>query len=110
MFPADLGIGVGLKMLMMMVGRTAMYLLHYMIHPYRKWKAVQAAMLVLGVVCGCYMVWAVNEKGYYAVTRRVPPLGALWVWSVIVMNEWLGVVNCLLVAAYIKWGGYSLLV
>ena len=46
----------------------------------------QVGFLVLSVGTGCYTIHAANRYDYFAVMKRTPPLGTLWVWSVIEMD------------------------
>jgi hypothetical protein len=88
---------------------TAIYLIHYWFHPRKNWKTVQAFLLVMSVVVGCYTVTAVNKNGYFAVMKRVPPLGTLWVWAVVEMDLLVGAASLLAVAGYTWWNGFAVL-
>jgi hypothetical protein len=67
----------------------------------------QLFFLVLAVAAGCYMLYAGNEHGYYFVMKRAPPLGTLWVWSVVEMDLLYAVVHLIPVAAWTWWRGYG---
>ncbi|KAK4187170.1 hypothetical protein QBC35DRAFT_241422 [Podospora australis] len=43
----------------------------------------QAIFFACSLVAGCYMIYITNSFGYMAVMKQAPPLGCLWVWSVI---------------------------
>lgn len=58
---------------------------------------------------GCYTVTAVNKNGYFAVMKRVPPLGTLWVWAVVEMDVLVGAASLLAVAGYTWWNGFAVL-
>lgn len=67
----------------------------------------QIFFLVVGVSAGCYVIYAANKYDYYAVMKQAPPLGTLWIWSVIEMNLAFGVV-CVAVNFGFLWiRGYS---
>lgn len=96
------------------VRRTAVALpilagLVYMFHPLTQKAWVQAGFLVVSVVAGCYMIYASNEEAYFAVMKRAPPLGTLWVWSVIEMRLEIAVPSLLVVGGFFWWGGFTVL-
>lgn len=86
---------------------AVLFLIHYLTHPRRKNPLVQAALLMLSVACGCYVVHSVNETGYFAIMKRTPALGTLWVWSVLEMELWLDLLSCALVCGFTWWGEYG---
>ncbi|TGZ84341.1 hypothetical protein EX30DRAFT_393846 [Ascodesmis nigricans] len=90
-------------------GAPAIFIIHYFTHPRRNNPFVQAGLLALSIGCGAFIVQSVNDAGYFAVMKRAPPLGTLWVWSVVEMNLWLDVLSCVLVGAFTWWGGYHIL-
>lgn len=48
--------------------------------------ARQLFFLAVGIGSGCYTIHMGNMYDYYAVMKQAPPLGTLWVWSVIEMQ------------------------
>ncbi|KAG0649057.1 hypothetical protein D0Z07_5067 [Hyphodiscus hymeniophilus] len=45
------------------------------------------ALFFGGSICaGCYLIHITNERGYYAQMKQAPPLGCLWIWSVIELD------------------------
>lgn len=48
--------------------------------------ARQLFFLAVGISAGCYTIYVGNVYDYYAVMKQAPPLGTLWVWSVIEMR------------------------
>jgi hypothetical protein len=48
--------------------------------------ARQVLFLAVGVGAGCYTIYVGNVYDYYAVMKQAPPLGTVWVWSVIEMR------------------------
>lgn len=85
------------------------FLIHYLVHPHRNRWLVQVGLLILSVACGCYIVDSVNRAGYYAVMKKTPPLGTLWVWAVVEMDVWLDVLSCAIVGIFTWWGEYNVL-
>ncbi|KAK0623823.1 hypothetical protein B0T14DRAFT_425565 [Immersiella caudata] len=68
----------------------------------------QAIFFATSAAAGCYLIHVTNEFGYMAVMKQAPPLGCLWVWSVIELElPW--AVLSLAGAGYFLWsGGYSI--
>ena len=46
----------------------------------------QAIFFATSVAAGCYLIHVTNTFSYLAVMKQAPPLGCLWVWSVIEMD------------------------
>lgn len=69
----------------------------------------QGFYLVLAAAVGCYTIHVSNRYDYYAVMKQAPPLGTLWVWSVIEMNLGFAAVSVLINVAYLIWKGYSII-
>lgn len=55
--------------------------------------ARQIIFLAMSLVAGCYLIHITNEYSYLAVLKQAPPVGALWVWSVIELNLGLAVLT-----------------
>ena len=74
----------------------------------RRWPRLrQVFFLALAVGAGCYTIYAGNEFSYYAVMKRAPPLGTLWVWSVIEMDLPFALISVAVDLAYLWYKGYS---
>lgn len=74
----------------------------------RRWPVLrQVFFLVVGVVAGCYTIYAGNEFGYYAMMKRAPPLGTLWLWSVVEMDLSFALVSVACNAVYFWYEGYG---
>ena len=67
----------------------------------------QALFLAAAVGSGCYMVQSVHNHGYFAVMKRVPPVGTVWVWSVVEMRVDWAALSLVGVCGYMWWFGYS---
>ncbi|KAF2011483.1 hypothetical protein BU24DRAFT_281878 [Aaosphaeria arxii CBS 175.79] len=63
--------------------------------------------LVMSTVAGCYLIFSVNMHGYFFVMKAAPPIGALWVWSVIEMHVAYAVASCVIVLGYLWWNGFQ---
>ena len=40
----------------------------------------------MSIAAGCYLIQITNVYSYYHVLKQAPPLGVLWVWSVIELD------------------------
>ena len=65
------------------------------------------AFLIGSIAAGCYIVYSANVYGYFYVMKAAPPVGALWVWSVIEMNLPYAAVNVVAVVVYIWWNQFE---
>lgn len=69
--------------------------------------AKQMFFFAVGVAAGCYVIYAANKYDYYAVMKQAPPLGTLWIWSVIEMNLPFAAVSLVVNFAFLWYKGYS---
>jgi len=67
----------------------------------------QAVFFVVSVGAGCYLIYVTNRHGYLAVMRRAPPLGCMWIWSVIELELPLAVLSLACAGGYLWQGGYG---
>lgn len=65
------------------------------------------AFLVGSILAGCYVIWAANTKGYFYVMKAAPPVGVLWVWSVVEMSLPYAATNVVAIIAYIWWNKFE---
>jgi len=82
----------------------------YMMRSQTAWKvevARQVFFLAVGVGAGCYTIHMGNVYDYYAVMKQAPPLGTLWVWSVIEMRLPYALVGVAVNLGYMYWQGYG---
>lgn len=70
--------------------------------------ARQTIFLAMSLVAGCYLIYISNEYSYIAVLKQAPPVGALWVWSVIELNLGLAVLSLAGSGLFFWRGGYSI--
>ena len=45
--------------------------------------AQQIVFLLAANVAGCYLIHLTNDRGYYAIMKRAPSIGTVWVWTVL---------------------------
>lgn len=69
--------------------------------------ARQILFLMIALGAGCYTIHAANRYGYYAVMKQTPPLGTLWIWSVIEMKLAFAVLSVVVDLGFLWWKGYS---
>ena len=69
--------------------------------------ARQVLFFVIAVGAGCYVVHAANRYGYYAVMKQTPPLGTLWIWSVVEMKLAFAAASVAADLAFLWYGNYS---
>jgi len=62
----------------------------------------------MSIACGCWIIHMVNKAGYYAVMKRAPPVGTLWIWTAVEMELLWLVASCTAVATWTWWGGYAI--
>ena len=83
----------------------------YILHPPERSGRLPTQMLffVMSIGAGCWLIRAVNLEGYFFVMKQAPPLGTLWVWSVIEMKLGWAVASLVAVGSYLWLGGYSII-
>jgi hypothetical protein len=59
------------------------------------------------IVAGCYLVYSANKHGYFNVMKAAPPVGTLWIWSVIEMSLPFAVLNAATVLGYVWYNGFD---
>ena len=69
--------------------------------------ARQIMFLSIAIGAGCYTIHVTNRFGYYAVMKQTPPLGTLWLWSVIEMKLAFAAASLVIDVGYLWWKGYS---
>jgi hypothetical protein len=68
----------------------------------------QILFFVSSVAAGSYLIYT-NMHGYYAIMKQAPPLGCLWIWSVIELDIFWATGSLLFCGIFLKYGGYSFL-
>ncbi|RYP48343.1 hypothetical protein DL768_005762 [Monosporascus sp. mg162] len=97
------------------------FLLFYVLHPHSSSPVLlpglplryqnhlrQAIFFVTSIYTGCYLIYITNEFGYMAVLKRSPPLGCLWIWSVVELNLPLAALSLACAAGFFIRGGYTI--
>jgi len=79
----------------------------------RRTKDVVYAMrqvLFVGIanVAGCYLIQVTNDKGYYAVMKRAPGIGTVWVWCVLELGLAGALAGVVGPGVYAWWYGYGI--
>ena len=59
------------------------------------------------IVAGCYLVYSGNKHGYFHVMKAAPPVGTLWIWSVVEMSLPFAALSAISVFGYIWWNGFE---
>jgi hypothetical protein len=67
----------------------------------------QLVCLAVAISSGCYMIYAGNTYDYFAVMKQAPPLGTLWIWSVIEMKLGYGLASIAVDVGFLLWNGYT---
>lgn len=59
------------------------------------------------IVAGCYLVYSANKYGYFNVMKAAPPVGTLWIWSVVEMSLPFAALNAATVLGYVWYNGFD---
>jgi hypothetical protein len=59
------------------------------------------------IVAGCYLIYSGNKHGYFNVMKAAPPVGTLWIWSVIEMSLPFAALNAVTVLVYVWYNGFD---
>lgn len=94
--------------------------LFYVLHPHYSQKKFiplvpqdyqepvrQAIFFVASTLGGCYLIHISNSYGYVAVMKQAPPIGCLWVWSVVEMDILWAFPSLCIAVAYAYKNGYG---
>lgn len=68
----------------------------------------QIIFFCMSVCSGCYLIHVTNSKGYLATQRQAPPLGCLWLWSVVELDLAWAATSLLGAVAFVWYGGYNI--
>ncbi|KAI5251523.1 hypothetical protein E4T42_04165 [Aureobasidium subglaciale] len=68
----------------------------------------QLLCLSIAISSGCYMIYAGNTYDYFAVMKQAPPLGTLWIWSVIEMKLGYALASIVVDVGFLLWNGYTI--
>ncbi|CAE6531852.1 unnamed protein product [Rhizoctonia solani] len=90
---------------------TNVPILFILIHYTNKRKATPMAQLFLfltAILAGPRMIWLVNKGSWLHVTRQAPPLGAIWVYTIIQLNLVPAAASLIVVFGLAKFMGWKL--
>lgn len=68
----------------------------------------QALFFMTSTLAGCYLIHITNNYSYLAVMEQAPPIGCLWVWSVIEMDLAWAVSSLAIAGGFLKYMGYGI--
>jgi hypothetical protein len=63
--------------------------------------------LACSIAAGCYLIKSGNNNGYYAVMKTAPPIGTLWIWSVVEMHLEYALAHVVVMLGYVWWNGFG---
>ncbi|KAI0512710.1 hypothetical protein F5B22DRAFT_290481 [Xylaria bambusicola] len=103
------------------VALVVFYAFFYVLHPHASSPVLlpglplrfqeplrQAIFFVASTASGCYLIDISNNYGYMYIMKRSPPLGCLWIWSVIELNLPMALLSLAIAAGFFFQGDYSL--
>ncbi|CCU76385.1 unnamed protein product [Blumeria hordei] len=67
----------------------------------------QLFFFTCSMMAGSYFIHITNRYPFYAVMKQVPPLGCLWIWSVIELDILWATGSLVCSCIYLKLGNYS---
>jgi len=70
--------------------------------------ALQVLWVVAANASGCFLINITNEGGYYAVMKKAPNVGTLWVWSVLELGLTGALLGVAGPGAYAWYHGYGI--
>ncbi|KAI1423536.1 hypothetical protein F5Y12DRAFT_716161 [Xylaria sp. FL1777] len=104
-----------------LVALVVFYAFFYVLHPHASSTVLlpglplrfqeplrQAIFFVASTVSGCYLIDISNNYGYLYIMKRSPPLGCLWIWSIIELDLPMALFSLTIAAGFFYRGGYSL--
>ena len=69
----------------------------------------QLLFLLVANVAGCYLIHVTNDRGYYAVMKKAPSIGTVWVWSVLELGLTGALAGVVGPGLFAWWKGYEIL-
>lgn len=77
--------------------------------PHKYYNALrQTIFFLMSISCGCYLIHITSRYTYMAVLKQSPPLGCLWIWSVLEMNLPASLLSLATAYLFFWQGGYKL--
>ncbi|KAI2470541.1 hypothetical protein F4781DRAFT_176451 [Annulohypoxylon bovei var. microspora] len=68
----------------------------------------QTIFLIASTCSGCYLIHVSSKYSYLAVMKQSPPLGCIWIWSVIELDLPLAVLSLAVTGGFFYQGGYTI--
>jgi len=72
-------------------------------------RRMQLGLAILSVVSGCRLIYVVNRTNWTIIMRQCPPLGTMWVYTIIQLDLVKAVAALVAVAAYVQWAGLKII-
>lgn len=69
--------------------------------------AQQLVFVITANIAGCYLIYLTNDRGYYAVMKRAPAIGTLWVWCIIELGLLGALAGVVGPGGFAWWNGYG---
>ena len=69
--------------------------------------AQQILFILVANVSGCYLIYLTNDRGYYAVMKKAPSIGTVWVWCVLELGLVGALAGVVGPGIYAWWNGYG---
>ncbi|MCJ1445004.1 MAG: hypothetical protein MMC23_005508 [Stictis urceolatum] len=80
----------------------------YLLHSRASELWAQGIFLAGCIGAGCYLAYTSSEEPWFAVMKRAPPVGTLWVWSVLELRLEFAILGLAVVGSYFWHQGYSI--
>ena len=69
---------------------------------------MKTIFFAMSVAAGCYLIQITNVYSYYAILKQAPPLGVLWIWSIIELDLSWALWSLGLCVVFLKGNDYSI--
>ncbi|KDN53141.1 hypothetical protein K437DRAFT_271924 [Tilletiaria anomala UBC 951] len=69
---------------------------------------LQAGLFLVGILSGCSFLWVMAKSDWEVVMRRTPPLGTVWVYSIVRLHLFPACVSLAIVAAFVRFADLNL--
>ncbi|KLO16322.1 hypothetical protein SCHPADRAFT_823341 [Schizopora paradoxa] len=72
-------------------------------------QRMQVALTILSIISGCRLIYVVNRTNWTVIMRQCPPLGTMWVYTVVQLELGKAVAALAAVAGYVQWTGLKII-
>ncbi|KAK0193648.1 hypothetical protein F5146DRAFT_392328 [Armillaria mellea] len=76
---------------------------------YKEHRRLKIGLFLVSIGIGCRMIYLLSRGTLYVNIRQVPPLGTLWIYTIVQLELGLAALNLTTVAAYVWWKGLQIL-